>query len=161
MGICSDDYERKSDINDESRSRNSSKDRRSEDNRSEQNKNNDNKKEFDLGFHNNDNDNKKEFGFGFHNNDNDRNNDKNDNDFYNNIHDHKDFGDNERMFNNLDRNNNSVLSRNEIMDGFNLNSRQADELMDKMDENRDGYINKEEFNNYMNNNFENRIYIFH
>ncbi len=138
MGICFDDYERKSDINDESRSRNSSKDRRSEDNRSEQNKNNDNKKEF---------------GFGFHNNDNDRNNDKNDNDFYNNIHDHKDFGDNERMFNNLDRNNNSVLSRNEIMDGFNLNSRQADELMDKMDENRDGYINKEEFNNYMNNNF--------
>ena len=111
------------------------------------------KKEFDFGFHNNDNDNKKEFGFGFHNNDNDRNNDKNDNDFYNNIHDHKDFGDNERMFNNLDRNNNSVLSRNEIMDGFNLNSRQADELMDKMDENRDGYINKEEFNNYMNNNF--------
>ena len=65
------------------------------------------------------------------------------------------------MFNNLDRNNNSVLSRNEIMDGFNLNSRQADELMDKMDENRDGYINKEEFNNYMNNDFENRIYIFH
>ena len=146
MGICSDDYERKSDINDESRSRNSSKDRRSEDNRNEQNKNNDNKKEFD---------------FGFHNNDNDRNNNKNDNDFYNNIHDHKDFGDNERMFNNLDGNNNSVLSRNEIMDGFNLNSRQADELMDKMDENRDGYINKEEFNNYMNNNFENINYIFH
>ena len=65
------------------------------------------------------------------------------------------------MFNNLDRDNNSVLSRNEIINGFNLNSRQADELMDKMDKNRDGYISKEEFNDYMDNNFLKRIYIFH
>ena len=57
------------------------------------------------------------------------------------------------MFNDIDRDNNSVLSKNEIMNGFNLNSSQADELMNKMDENRDGYVDKYEFNNFMNNHF--------
>ena len=37
--------------------------------------------------------------------------------------------------------------------GFNLNSSQADELMDKMDENRDGYVDKDEFNNFMHDHF--------
>ena len=75
------------------------------------------------------------------------------NDIDNNIRGHNAFGDNDRMFNDIDRDNNSVLSKNEIMNGFNLNSNQADELMDKMDENRDGYVDKEEFNNFMNNHF--------
>ena len=136
-------------------SRNSYYDKKSEDKGNQQSNNNNNDK-FGFGFGSrNDNDNNR-FGFGSGNDNDNRwgfhnpfNVVRDNNDYENNIRDHYASGDNDRMFNDVDRDNNSVLSKNEIMDGFNLNSRQADELMDKMDENRDGYVDKDEFNNFM------------
>ena len=149
MGCSSDNYLTHSYNNVYNPKRQSSfRDKKPEDNRNIQSNFNDNKIGFGLGFQNG-NDNK----FNFHDLFNISIDSNNDNDFKNNIHQHRDFCDNERMFNDIDRNNNSVLSKNEIMDGFNLNPYQAEQLFDKMDLNGDGIIDRQEFSNYMNNNF--------
>ena len=55
------------------------------------------------------------------------------------------------MFDNIDQDDNNQISRSEIKQGFSLNSQQADDLMDKMDENGDGVVDSKEFDNYMDN----------
>ena len=86
------------------------------------------------------------------NNDNDNNNKNNDNNNF--IDDYDDSINNHifgppKDFKELDLDNNKLLNKYEIMNGFNLTGMQAEQFIQQYDLNRDGYLDENEYNQFL------------